>query len=339
MREFGADGIVVATGGTRPERGFRVTAGAGGSAGSEGSAHDGVLDVRDWLAARRGLVAGDWPKAVTIWGADSVAMSVADTLATHGTRVLLVGPEQTIAPESGRRAKILAVPRLEANPDVRTVVDSRIVEAEAPGTRAGRVRVVGPEGEQWLDAPGPVLVSRGVVPLSAAVDREGREAALGLAAGVPVVLAGTVVDHLPPTASNAIKIVNEANGYYDYVSALVAATPEGEAVESWQIADSRFVRKYPLGMAKPLPVPLFPYVRSGYLRRGRTPEELAAACGIDSAGLRATVERFDENARRGVDPEFERGETEFNRYGGDPKVGPNPLLGWLVDTTELMSDD
>lgn len=122
------------------------------------------------------------------------------------------------------------------------------------------------------------------------------------------------------------RFVNEANGYYDYVSALVAATPEGEAVESWQVADSRFVRKYPLGMAKPLPVPLFPYLRSGYLKRGRTLEELAAKCGIDPAGLRETVARFNENARRGVDPEFERGETEFNRYGGDPKVGPNPSL-------------
>ncbi|MDR6620415.1 FAD-dependent oxidoreductase [Sinomonas atrocyanea] len=122
------------------------------------------------------------------------------------------------------------------------------------------------------------------------------------------------------------RFVNEANGYYDYVSALVAATPEGEAVESWQIADSRFVRRYPLGMAKPLPVPLFPYLRSGYLKRGRTLEELAAACGIDPAGLRETVERFNEGARRGADPEFERGETEFNRYGGDPKVGPNPSL-------------
>ncbi|GHG55386.1 FAD-binding dehydrogenase [Sinomonas cellulolyticus] len=122
------------------------------------------------------------------------------------------------------------------------------------------------------------------------------------------------------------RFVNEANGYYDYVSALVAATPEGEAVESWQVADSRFVRKYPLGMAKPLPVPLFPYLRSGYLKRGRTLEELATACGIDPAGLRETVARFNENARRGVDPEFERGETEFNRYGGDPKVGPNPSL-------------
>ena len=123
------------------------------------------------------------------------------------------------------------------------------------------------------------------------------------------------------------RFVNEANGYYDYVEALLAATPEGETVESWQIADSRFVRKFPLGMAKPLPVPLFPYLRSGYLIKGRTLEELATKCGIDPAELRRTVERFNANARDGVDPDFGRGGTAFNRYGGDPTHQPNPSLG------------
>jgi succinate dehydrogenase/fumarate reductase flavoprotein subunit len=128
---------------------------------------------------------------------------------------------------------------------------------------------------------------------------------------------------------NGKRFVNEANGYYDYVEGLLAATPEGETVESWQIADSRFVRRYPLGMAKPLPVPLFPYLRSGYLKKGNTIEELALACGIDPAGLLETVARFNDSARRGVDPDFGRGATAFNRYGGDPAQKPNPSLGPL----------
>jgi succinate dehydrogenase/fumarate reductase flavoprotein subunit len=127
--------------------------------------------------------------------------------------------------------------------------------------------------------------------------------------------------------ANGKRFVNEANGYYDYVAALMEAAPEDGTAESWQIADSRFVRRFPLGMAKPLPVPLFPYLRSGYLKRGRTIEELAAKCGIDPAGLKATVEEFNRNARDGVDPDFGRGETAFNRYGGDAKTAPNPSLG------------
>lgn len=122
------------------------------------------------------------------------------------------------------------------------------------------------------------------------------------------------------------RFVNEANGYYDYVEGLLAATPEGEPAEAWQIADAAFVRKYPLGMAKPLPVPLFPYLRSGYLKRGKTIEELAVACGIDPRALARTVADFNDNARRGVDPDFNRGATEFNKYGGDPGNTPNPSL-------------
>jgi succinate dehydrogenase/fumarate reductase flavoprotein subunit len=129
--------------------------------------------------------------------------------------------------------------------------------------------------------------------------------------------------------STGRRFVNEANGYYDYVSAMIEAAPEGEPVQSWQIADSTFVRRYPLGMAKPLPVPLFPYVRNGYLVKGRTLEELAVKCGIDPAGLAATVAEFNRNARAGEDPEFHRGETPFNRSGGDPKNGPNPSLAPL----------
>jgi len=122
------------------------------------------------------------------------------------------------------------------------------------------------------------------------------------------------------------RFVNEANGYYDYVTAMLAAVPEDEPAQAWQIADSRFVRRYPLGMAKPRPVPLAPYLRSGYLRKGRTLTELAERCGIDPVGLERTVAEFNANARRGEDPEFGRGSTAFNRYGGDQQVQPNPSL-------------
>jgi succinate dehydrogenase/fumarate reductase flavoprotein subunit len=126
--------------------------------------------------------------------------------------------------------------------------------------------------------------------------------------------------------STGRRFVNEADGYHDYVRAMIAAAPEGEPMQAWQIADARFVRRYPLGMAKPRPVPLLPYLRSGYLKRGRTLAELARACGIDAAGLEATVAEFNAGVRRGEDPAFGRGSTPFNRYGGDPTVGPNPSL-------------
>ena len=64
------------------------------------------------------------------------------------------------------------------------------------------------------------------------------------------------------------RFVNEADGYYDYTAAMVAAVPQGQEVASWLICDHRFQRRYGLGFAKPFPLPLTPYLRSGYLKRG-----------------------------------------------------------------------
>jgi succinate dehydrogenase/fumarate reductase flavoprotein subunit len=74
------------------------------------------------------------------------------------------------------------------------------------------------------------------------------------------------------------RFVNEADGYYDFVAAMVEAVPEGQEVAAWLICDHTFQRRYPFGMAKPFPVPVWPYIRSGYLKRGRTFDELARVC-------------------------------------------------------------
>src|SRR6185312_9533975 len=101
---------------------------------------------------------------------------------------------------------------------------------------------------------------------------------------------------------------------------------------SWLIADARFLKHYPLGMAKPAPVLRLHHLRSGYLKRGRTLAELAASCGIDTRALQRTVAAFNESARHGEDPEFGRGATAFNRGAGDPdNPWPNPSLAPIQD--------
>lgn len=122
------------------------------------------------------------------------------------------------------------------------------------------------------------------------------------------------------------RFVNEAHGYYDYVAALLQAVPEGDAVESWLIGDHRFLRRYGMGIVRPAPVPFGHWIRRGYLKRGRTLEQLAAQCGIDPAGLVRTVEAYNRHARHGEDPEFGRGSTPYNRKQGDPAHGPNPCV-------------
>jgi 3-oxosteroid 1-dehydrogenase len=62
-----------------------------------------------------------------------------------------------------------------------------------------------------------------------------------------------------------------------------------------------------------------------------TIEELAAKAGIDPQGLAETVARFNENAEKGVDPDFGRGEQPWGAWmTGDKTHKPNPNLGPLV---------
>lgn len=127
--------------------------------------------------------------------------------------------------------------------------------------------------------------------------------------------------------SNGKRFVNEADGYYDYVEAMVALAPQGEEVCSWLVCDHRFQRLYGLGHARPFPIPVGRFVRNGYLLRGDTLEALAKACGISPSGLAETVRRFNVHARHGADPDFGRGSTPYNRKMGDPlHKGPNPCV-------------
>ncbi|OYU30321.1 MAG: FAD-binding dehydrogenase [Comamonadaceae bacterium PBBC2] len=110
---------------------------------------------------------------------------------------------------------------------------------------------------------------------------------------------------------------NEANSYHDFMQDLLAATPAGQKPEAWLICDHLFVRYYGLGAVKPAPMPLGPWLKNGYLKRGQTLQELAGACGIDAQALQATVQRYNALAQEGKDRDFGKGETPYNRIQGD----------------------
>lgn len=122
--------------------------------------------------------------------------------------------------------------------------------------------------------------------------------------------------------SNGKRFCNEGLGYHDFVEALLAATPP----VAWLITTRAFQRRYGLGISRPFPVPLRPWLRSGYLTAGATPEALAAACGIDPAGLRATLDDWNLHAAQGADPAFHRGTTPYMRLQGDALHRPNPCI-------------
>nr|WP_294555742.1 FAD-dependent oxidoreductase [uncultured Rhodopila sp.] len=129
--------------------------------------------------------------------------------------------------------------------------------------------------------------------------------------------------------ANGQRFCNEGNGYHDYVAAMLRAVPAGQEVASWLVCTRAFQRRYGLGIARPVPLPPGPFIRSGYLKTGRTIGELALACGIDPAGLERTVAEYNVHARNGEDPAFGRGGTPYNRQSGDPAVTPNPCVAPL----------
>ncbi|WP_281274379.1 FAD-dependent oxidoreductase [Allorhizocola rhizosphaerae] len=110
---------------------------------------------------------------------------------------------------------------------------------------------------------------------------------------------------------------NESAPYIDAVHAQL----EREAVPSWLVFDQRYRNRYLFaGLAPRQPFPRRWY-QSGVLVRGQTLDDLGLP------GLAKTVARFNEFAASGVDSDFGRGESAYDRYYGDPRTRPNPCLG------------
>ncbi|MEU1365532.1 FAD-binding protein [Streptomyces sp. NPDC005803] len=121
------------------------------------------------------------------------------------------------------------------------------------------------------------------------------------------------------------RFVNEAASYMEVGQAMYARNREVGAVPSWFIMDARHRRRYLFGTT-PGGVTPRKWITSGYMKKAATIEGLAERCGIDAAGLRATVDRYNASAAQGKDPEFHKGERAYDRYYGDPGVRPNPCV-------------
>lgn len=125
------------------------------------------------------------------------------------------------------------------------------------------------------------------------------------------------------------RFVNEARSYHDWGVALLNEYASDDEAVAWIVCDHRALRRYGLGIIKPAPFPIRPHLKSGYLKMGRTPAELAAKTGIEPAGLEETIREFNQFASQGEDPKFHRGTTDYERAGGDAEYGKNPCVGPL----------
>lgn len=124
------------------------------------------------------------------------------------------------------------------------------------------------------------------------------------------------------------RYMNEAASYHLVGRAMMAANTAGAGTQpSWFVFDQRFRHKYPVGPLLPLlPDALQAQGVRKVLRKSVSIEGLAAQIGVKPETLQDTVARFNADARRGVDTEFDRGTAAYDKMYGDARVQPNPTL-------------
>jgi succinate dehydrogenase/fumarate reductase flavoprotein subunit len=123
------------------------------------------------------------------------------------------------------------------------------------------------------------------------------------------------------------RFTNEANSYHLFVEAMHESDRSTKTVPAFLICDSRALRKYGLGMARPGARSHRALVESGYLFAADSVEALARKIDVDVANLATTIDAMNAAAASGLDPEFGKGSTAYNRYLGDADNKPNPCLG------------
>ncbi|MFI5802071.1 3-oxosteroid 1-dehydrogenase [Streptomyces sp. NPDC051561] len=127
------------------------------------------------------------------------------------------------------------------------------------------------------------------------------------------------------------RFVNEAAPYSDVVHRMYDRNPTDPCIPAWLVVDQNYRNRYLFRTVAPtLPFPSSWY-SSGAVHSALTLDGLARAIGVPGAALRATVNRFNDQARTGRDTDQGRGTSAYDHYFADPSVDPNSTLAplWL----------
>lgn len=124
------------------------------------------------------------------------------------------------------------------------------------------------------------------------------------------------------------RFLDEAASYHIVGQKMIEGEANGEGTSpAWFVFDATYRHKYPAGALLPLiPDWMQPKGVRATLRKAETIDRLAEAINVPSAALRTTIDRFNADAHKGVDSEFDRGGPAYDRMYGDPAVTPNPTL-------------
>lgn len=128
------------------------------------------------------------------------------------------------------------------------------------------------------------------------------------------------------------RFVNESCAYDDFGMAMIADQQKtGANTPCWMIFDATYREKYTCGGIMPnaaMPdrkIP--PHWWDNYLYRAASIAELAGKIGVPADALEGTVKAMNTYAANGKDPEFHRGDDDYDRFFGDQRMQPNPCMG------------
>ena len=134
---------------------------------------------------------------------------------------------------------------------------------------------------------------------------------------------------------NGERFSNESQNYVSFVNDMFKEYANGNpCAPCYMIFDSDFRKNRPCGpllQASMQPDSRVPkeWWDPSFLTKADTLEELAEKVGLNANGLLKTQQKVNEFSKTGNDLDFQRGDTAYDRYYGDPSVEPNPCLAPL----------
>jgi succinate dehydrogenase/fumarate reductase flavoprotein subunit len=140
----------------------------------------------------------------------------------------------------------------------------------------------------------------------------------------------TVTDRAKPgiIAVNASgkRFVNEALSYHEFVLAMLRDGNDAANRAFYLVCDRQFLWTYGLGRIQPFTWRIQRYVKSGELIEAASIDALADSLRVERSALSTTLDNYNAPARAGLDPEFGRGTTIYQRHLGDAGHAPNPCV-------------